>query len=69
MNKREAAVISAYTGILCGKFEWVHEYAEEALGRPVFTHEFASEDFANMLKEAAWPEYLTICQQAIENEE
>lgn len=69
MNKREAAVISAYTGFLCCEFRTVHEYAEEVLGRPVFMHEFASEDFANMLKEAAWPEYSKICQQAIENEE
>lgn len=69
MNKREAAVISAYTGILCGKFEWVHEYAEEALGRSVFTHEFAFDDFTAKLKEAARFEFISICQQAIENEE
>lgn len=69
MNKREAAVISAYTGILCGKMEWVHKYAEEALGRPVFTHEFAFDDFTATLKEAARFEFITICQQAIENEE
>lgn len=69
MNKREAAVISAYTGILCCEFSTVHEYAEEALGRPVFTHEFAFDDFVAKLKEAAKWEFITICQQAIENEE
>ena len=39
MNKREAAIISAYTGILCGEFSDMHEYIEEIMGRPVFTHE------------------------------
>ena len=40
MNKREAAVISAYTGILLGEFSDLHKYVEEIFGRPVFTHEF-----------------------------
>ena len=69
MNKREAAVISAYTGILCCKFSTVHEYAEEVLGRPVYTHEFAFNDFTVKLKEAAKWEFITICQRVIENEE
>ena len=40
MTVREGAVISAYTGVLvCENFSPVHEYIEEILGRPVWTHE------------------------------
>jgi hypothetical protein len=37
MTKREAAIISAYTGILVGKFSDMHALIEEVLGRPVVT--------------------------------
>lgn len=40
MTIREGAVLSAYTGILmCKTFSPVHEYIEEIIGRPVWTHE------------------------------
>lgn len=39
MTKREAAIVSAYTGVLIGDFEEMHKYIEEIMGRPVFTHE------------------------------
>ena len=42
MTKREAAIVSAYTGVLIGDFDEVHKYIEELLGRPVFTHELAA---------------------------
>ena len=29
MNKRECAIVSAYTGMLCGEFSWLHEYVED----------------------------------------
>ena len=39
MTKREAAIISAYTGILIGEFEDMHSYIEEIMERPVYTYE------------------------------
>lgn len=39
ITKREAAIISAYTGILMGDFNEVHKYIEEVAERPVLTHE------------------------------
>lgn len=39
MTKREAAVISAYTGIFIGDITEFYEYIKELMGRPVFTHE------------------------------
>ena len=64
MTKRECAIVSAYTGILCGDFNEFHKYVEEKMGRPVWTHEFANkalwevirelskEDFCNLGKES-----------------
>lgn len=39
MTKREAAVISAYTGIFIGDITEFYEYIKELMGRTVFTHE------------------------------
>ena len=39
MNKREAVIVSAYTGFLIGDFNDLHKYIEEILKRPVFTYE------------------------------
>ena len=39
MTKKEAAIVSAYTGILIGEFLEFHKYIEKILNRPVFTHE------------------------------
>ena len=50
MTKKEAAIISAYTGILLGEFSDMHEYIEQILGRPVFTHQLANEDINNEIK-------------------
>ncbi|NCU28733.1 MAG: hypothetical protein EOM85_03645 [Candidatus Moranbacteria bacterium] len=60
MKKREGAILSAYTGILMCKFEDMHEYAEEKLGRPIMTHEFASEHVARQLKEKSKDDFNNI---------
>lgn len=39
MTKREAAIVSAYTGYLIGEFSDFQAYAEEVMERPIFTHE------------------------------
>ena len=51
MTRKECAIVSAYTGILCGDFNEFHKYAEELLGRPIWTHEFATKDLMNKIKE------------------
>ena len=40
MTKREAAIVSVYTGVLIGDFSDFYAYAVEIMGRPIFTHEF-----------------------------
>jgi hypothetical protein len=61
ITKREAAIISLYTGILIGDFGDMHEYAEELFGGGIMTHEFAEEGFVNHLKVLARPDFLKLC--------
>lgn len=59
MTVREGIVLSAYTGfLLCDNFGLVHEYIEEILGRPVFTHEIPS--LRDVIAEKSKAEMLTI---------
>ena len=63
LTRRQSAILGAFTGISCGPFEAVHEYAEKKLGRPVWTHEFASKERVAELKEAAREDFLSICYE------
>lgn len=60
MTKREAAVVTAYTGILLGDFDKAHEYIEEILGRPVLSHELGNSDVWVEIKEAARADFVDI---------
>lgn len=62
MTDREKAIVMAYTGVamLTGdKLSVFYKYAEEILGRPVFTHEFAT--CAEEIREKAKPDFLRLC--------
>jgi hypothetical protein len=60
MTKREGAIISAYTGILTGEFSDFHEYAEEIIGRPIFTHDFASQELAKEIKKKSNNDFINM---------
>lgn len=66
MTKRESAIVGAYTGILCGPFEALHEYVEEILGRPVFTHEMGSKAVADEIKEKSRSDFVAMAQSVVE---
>ena len=61
LTRRQAAIITAYTGITCGPFEAFYEYAQKLLGRPVWSHEFASKELSAQIKELATEDFLNIC--------
>ena len=61
MKKIEKVIVSAYTGVLMCKFSDMHEYAEKILKRPIYTHEFATEELAKELKEASKADFIAIC--------
>ena len=62
MTLHEKVVLSAYTGILMYSMDEVHKYIEKLLGRPVWTHELASEALWEQIKEKAKPDFLKIIE-------
>jgi len=60
MTKDEAKVVMAYTGISIGEFSEFHGYAEELLGRPIFTHEFGSPSVMMEIKEKAREDFIML---------
>lgn len=60
MNKREASIISAYTGYLIGEFSDLHEYVEEIIGRSVLTHELANEKMQRLIREKSKIDFMNI---------
>ena len=66
MTDREKAIVMAYTGVtmLSGeKFSIFHEYVEEIMKRPVFTHELGSELVWEQIKEASKPDFIRLCRE------
>jgi hypothetical protein len=57
---REAAIITAYTGIALGSFRAFHEYAESILDRPILTHEFGLQATWDELREASRADFVHI---------
>ena len=61
MTKKEAAIVSAYTGYLIGEFSDMHKYIESIMGRPVYTHEMASSNpVSKQIMEKAKPDFVAI---------
>ena len=71
MTDRERAIVMAYTGtvMLAGdKFSIFHEYVEEIMSRPVWTHEMGINLVAEEIKEKAKPDFLELCANGSEEE-
>lgn len=60
MNKREAAIVTAYTGMVCGEFSDAHEYIEEVMGGPVMTHMLGNKEYVDKVKEAAKNDFIAL---------
>jgi hypothetical protein len=70
MTDKEKAIVMAYTGIcmLTGdKFQIFHKYVEDIMGRPVYTHEMATDAVDNEIKEKSKADFIALCKD--ENEE
>lgn len=61
LTKEQAIILTGFTGIAFGPFSHFHEDVEKRLGRPVWTHEFASEDLMNHIKELYKEDFLSVC--------
>lgn len=62
-TKKEAAIISAFTGIMVGEFKDFHEYVENLFGYSIFTHQFADKSFAEKIKELSRPDFMKLCEE------
>jgi len=60
--KQIGQIVSAYTGILCGSFSDLHEYAEKLIGRPIFTHEFGDKEMAENLKDKSREDFIKLAE-------
>lgn len=60
MTKREAAIVSAYTGYMLGDFNDMHRYAEEVMKSPILSSTFGRTVFAQALREAAKPDFVAL---------
>ena len=60
MTKKEAAVITAYTGILIGSFSDFHGYAEKLVNHPIFTHQFGSKKMAKKIKQLSKQDFMEL---------
>ena len=63
LTRRQSAILGAFTGISCGPFEAVQQYAQEKFGRLIWTHEFAGEELTEELKGLARDDFLSICYE------
>jgi hypothetical protein len=64
MTKKEAAIITAFTGIGFGgeHFSDFHQYAEEKFGHPIWTHQMADEQFWIKLKTLSAKDFESIAK-------
>lgn len=60
MTRKEAAIVSAYTGILICEFSDFHEYIEKILNRPVFRYELADKEICVEIKEKSRKDFINI---------
>ncbi len=68
MDKKEAILISAFTGFLLTKnFADVHKFCEDLLGRPIWTHKFASRTIQEEIKEKCRPLILEMIERETDN--
>ena len=69
LSRKDAAIIGAYTGFATGPFEDIQQYAEHVLNRPIWTHEFASTELVEQLRQAAKPDFIALCADRDEQPE
>ena len=60
MTKREAAIVTAFTGKFIGDFSTFHGYVEEIMERPVFTHEMGNKAIAEEIKTKSKEDFISL---------
>lgn len=66
MTDKEKAIVMAYTGacmLIGDKFKIFHEYVENIMGRPVYTHEMAIKAVSDEITEKAKVDFIALCAE------
>lgn len=63
MTKQEKLIVSAYTGILMVDWDEFHKFAEELLGRPIYTHEFDKEEVVEEILGKVKDDFMKLCEE------
>lgn len=63
LTREQAAIVGAYTGVLCSAFSDLHALIEQLVGRPVFTHELADPMMKELIRDRAKARFLAICAE------
>lgn len=66
MTNKEKAIIMAHTGIcmLAGEdFDIYHEYIQEIMGRPVYTHELAEKSVMDEIVQKSRSDFIMLCKK------
>lgn len=61
MTEKEKIIVSAYTGYLMYFVKIAHQYIEQKLGRPVYTHELSSLNVQNEIMNKVRDDFLSLC--------
>lgn len=67
MTKQECAIVMAYTGIVMltgDNLSIYYKYLNDIMGRPVYTHELASKEIQEQIKEKSTDDFLKLCREA-----
>ncbi|MBK5077618.1 hypothetical protein IL308_12770 [Lactococcus lactis] len=65
INKRDLAVLTAYTGYMFGEFQNFHGYAEEIVGHPIFTNQFGNKQMSEKLHELSKEDFLKLHEKLL----
>jgi hypothetical protein len=60
-TKEQALAIMGFTGVATCRFDIFHEDVERRLGRPIWTHEFASPQISEEVKAAYRADFIGMC--------
>lgn len=64
MTKREALIVSAYTGYFMCDMSELHKFVEEILGRAIDIHELVDDETFNELRDKVRDEFVKIAINA-----
>lgn len=64
LTQEQRLVFTAYTGVMFADFNEFHEYAQELLGRELWTHELGYPDTAEALRDASREDFLWLIRES-----